>query len=341
MTRSLGAHSLGKLGRAGGALGALALLLVPASCGKGAKGVCSGADSTCGGNPVGTWVVTDTCEFPVYSRPAQNYDTSRGYFQPETGATTPAMTSGYWCWDLSFDKDGNIVSPAAPMPNPDFIVSGTVTFDANHGYLYTLKATSTTKFHVARSCFGVNGANLSCADFAKKLATSVIGNNPVYKNPDPTKPAFRCADGGDGCDCEFDYLEADEFGAAVGDRGTWSQDGAVIHHYSISGQGNLFETNPSRRTVRDATFCQDGDTMQLSGADGQPIALKSGTRTLYLKRQAPMNMTGAGGSGGGGGNAGGGGTGGNAGTGGVGGGGGSAGGAGEDGGTDASDASGN
>jgi hypothetical protein len=272
------------LERAPAALGALLLLF--AGCqGKGAAGTCP--DLTCEGNPgspIGTWQVVSACTYPVVSKPAQNYDTSRGYFQPETGAATPAQTSGPWCWDLTFDTMGNLITPTAPVPNPDYVVSGTVTFDGDdHTYLYSLTAISTTDFHVARSCFGVNGADISCADLAQKLIT-VVGANPVYGN-NTGQPPFRCNDGGDGCDCQFDYIETDQ--NAVGDKGTWVQEGDVIHHYSISGQGNLFATSPSRRTLRDANFCQNGDMMEITGAKGAPIALKTGTRSLTLQRMNP------------------------------------------------------
>lgn len=281
------------------ALGTAALL---AGCkGQGATGGCAVAGD-CGGDPIGVWQVNPalTCNFPVVSRPAQNYATPP-YYQPETGTVPPAVTSGSWCWDLTFDKDKDtgeitITTPAVPMARPDVIVGGTVTFNADHSYVYVLTATSTTQFHVAHSCFGVNGASLTCATFATKLQTSVIGNNPVYMNAAGT-PAFRCQDAGDGCDCSFDYIETDALGSAVGDKGTWVLDGSVIHHYSSGGQGNLNEINPARRTVRDATFCvTDSDqTLQLSGTNGQPIALKTGARTLTLTRVAP-GAAGAGGA---------------------------------------------
>jgi len=314
------------------ALGTAVLLL--AGCkGLGATGGCPVAGD-CGGNPVGVWQInpTLTCNFPVVSRPAQNY-MSPPYFQPETGATPPAVTSGSWCWDLSFSKDMSgvmILAPATPMAAPDVIVSGTVTFRADHSYLYDLTATSVQYFHVARSCFGVNGAGLTCAQFADQLKHSVIGNNTVYTNIDPTQPAFACQDAGDGCDCNFHYVEADASGSAVGDSGTWVQDPGsnVIHHYSTGGQGNLNEMNPSRRTVRDATFCvtDGGHTMQLTGTNGQPLALKAGARSFTMSL-VPPGAGGAGGEGGAGGTGGEGGAGGAGGSGGAGGEGGAGGGA--------------
>jgi hypothetical protein len=272
----------------GCALGAAAMLSFAGCKGLGATGGCA-VEGDCGGDPTGMWQVTETCNFPVVSRPAQNYATPP-YFEPETGATPPAVTSGSWCWDLTFDKDGTISSPAVPMAAPDVIEGGTITFLPNHTYVYSLTATSTTSFHVAYSCFGVNGAGLTCAQFAVKLKMSAIGANPVYGNTSGGQtPAFRCNEAGDGCDCQFDYVEADQFFDAVGDMGTWQVEGNVIHHFSSGGQGNLNEINPSRRTTRDATFCETdgGKTLQLTGTNGMALALKTGSRSLTLTRMAP------------------------------------------------------
>src|SRR5579863_6886076 len=221
-----GAHAVAMSGRRlrplamnGAALGATALLL-GACNGLGATGGCP-VIGDCGGNPVGVWQVEPalSCSFPVYSRPAQDYATPP-YFEPETGATPPATTSGNWCWDLTFDMMGNVATPSIPMANTDVIVGGTITFSADHSYVYSLTATSTTKFNVAKSCFGVNGAGTTCAELAVKLENSAIGANPSYMNLSAgATPAFRCTDGGDECDCEFDYVEAEQFADAVGDMG--------------------------------------------------------------------------------------------------------------------------
>ena len=130
--------SLRRLCRLGAALGALVLLGVAGSgCkGKGATGGCGDQDSLCGGSPIGTWEVTDTCSFPVVSRPSQNYDTTRGYYEPETGSTPPAQTSGFWCWDLSFDTDGKIKTPATPISNPGVASIQAAAHPAHASYLY-------------------------------------------------------------------------------------------------------------------------------------------------------------------------------------------------------------
>src|SRR5262245_39810245 len=76
--------------------------------GKGASGGC-GVTGSCGGNPVGQWQVSEICNFPVNARPAQNYANTAPYYQPETGAPPPAVTSGSWCWDLMFNMDGELI----------------------------------------------------------------------------------------------------------------------------------------------------------------------------------------------------------------------------------------
>ncbi len=270
----------------------LAALLAAGCKNLGATGGCP-VTGDCGGDPTGIWQVDPapglTCNFPVVSRPAQNYANTAPYFEPETGAMAPAVTSGSWCWDLTFNKDGTVSTPTVPLQNPDVIVGGTITFsDKPNSYTFSLTAVSTTSFHVAKSCFGVNGANLTCTQFATALVNSSAGNNPVYMNASMgAVPAFRCQDAGDGCTCQFDYIETDQ--NAVGDTGTWVRDGNVIHQYSKAGQGNLNETSPSRRSVRDATFCvsQDGNTLQLTGTNGQALANKAGTRSLTLTRVRP------------------------------------------------------
>jgi hypothetical protein len=255
-------------------------VLVVAGCGKGAGGGCA-LGGTCGGNPIGTWQATASCAFPVNNKPAQNAA------PPETGVPAPAATSGSWCWDLSFDSSGAVNSQngqafntiptiALLNPNPDTVMSGTVSFNADGTYLYNLSASGTTQFQLARACLGVNAANLTCGELAVKLFAAV----------DPTKYSnFQCVDAPDGsaaCNCSFDYAEP----GMVGDSGRWVLNGSnQIIHYSITGGGNLFQTT---HTVRAADFCvtDNGQTLELTGSNGTPLVLKPGLRTLTLTKIA-------------------------------------------------------
>ncbi|MDB4983544.1 MAG: hypothetical protein JWM82_4296 [Myxococcales bacterium] len=264
----------------------------------GASGGCEQLGD-CGGNPTGDWVFTseaDTCAVPQAVRPSQNYaNTFPQNYQPETTAPAPAQTSGPWCWDLMFNVDPTTnevlpANPGVPQPlPPDTVVSGTISFNADNTYLYKLTATSQTPFHIARSCLGVLAKDLTCAEVGKKIEDWGFANNPAYKALADKSPSFQCHDAGDGCDCSFTYTETDQL--AVGDAGRWVQEGNVIHHYSLQGNGNLFaDTSTTRRTLRDATFCAspDGKTLELSGTRGQPLALKAGLRTIKLTRVVPV-----------------------------------------------------
>ena len=281
-----------------GAILSVAGVGVAGCSGHGAGGTCP-LVGDCGGDPQGSWRVTSSCSFPVSTRPLQNTA------PPETGVPGPPMTSGSWCWDLSFDATGAVTSangqaivniPTVPLlsPNPDVVTSGTITFNPDHTYLYLLDATSTTQMELARSCLGVNAANMTCGTVAEKLQLAV--DPTKYSNfvcaptsggcdcsrPDgvcPETPARACAPAADGCSCSFVYSEP----GMVGDNGRWVVDGNEIIHYSVTGGGALFETS---RTVREATFCvhDGGQTLELSGARGTALALKTGLRGLTLTK---------------------------------------------------------
>ncbi|HVZ73730.1 MAG TPA: hypothetical protein VHJ20_15225 [Polyangia bacterium] len=280
---------------------ALALVAVAGCKDRGATGSCPDIDA-CGGDVVGVWKMaspTDKCDFVSPNKPSLNYQASSpNYFATERGNPAPAPTSGPWCWDLTFaqDMDGTIrvTAPAAMAPTilTDQVFAATVEFDADDAshmsgtYSYKLDAVTTSYFHLARSCFGVSAASLTCAEVGPKIGAGPLGVDPRYQNPDGTT-TFDCTDASDGgCDCSFKYYETDANQNVVGDVGRWVKEGSLIHHYSMSGGGSFMETSPTRRSVRDDVFCESADTMHLtlSGAAGQPIALKSGLRTLYLTR---------------------------------------------------------
>jgi hypothetical protein len=248
--------------------------------GDGAGGTCEEL-SNCGGDPTGVWQVSEICNNPVSARPLQLFAV------PESGVAQPATASGGWCWDISFNKDGTLASPAVPQPNPTVVNDGTVEFNVDpmtgeHQYLYKLTAWSRTEMYIARSCLGSAGANMSCSDLASKMQT-FIGADQRYQTRhggapgDPT--SFVCTPVGADCDCSFDYTEVDQTG--VGDKGRWVVDGGRIHHYS-----ETFTLTTSFRAVREADFCvsNNGQTLELSGSRGTTLALKAGLRTLKLRK---------------------------------------------------------
>jgi hypothetical protein len=231
----------------------------------------------CAGDPTGVWQLTSssaTCSALVDVRPKQSTAPA------ETLVPAPATASGTWCSDFVFDDAGALVPTVPVMPftvatqplaNPDVVTSGTVTFAADQTYVYSFTASSHTTTHFARSCLGVNGANLTCAQFATNVQMVIgVSTNPVYSN-------FTCADASDhdGCDCSFDYTEP---APNVGDAGRWVVQGHEIVLYS------KFSDVSVPNHVHEATFCvtNNGQTLQLSGYRGADLAQKAGLRTMTL-----------------------------------------------------------
>lgn len=274
---------------------AFAGLALGSACGgKGAGGPCP-VLSDCGGDPTGTWMVTDSCSFETYNKPSVET------VPPEYGVPSPPAPSGDWCWSLVVNPDGTIAN-ATPAPmtgvtignnslnagastiNGDIVLnSGTVCFNPDHTYLYTLTAVSHNQIYLARSCLGVNGASMTCSALTDALTNFFVAESPQYYN-------FACTPMGDDCNCTFDYTESPSANnSAVGTTGTWAIQDGLIWTYANIGQAlsNLYYGS---HTVMQSDYCVSSDlqTLQLTGYRGTPLALHAGLRTLTLTK-----MTGA------------------------------------------------
>lgn len=269
---------------------ALAGLAVAGACGgKGAGGPCP-VLSDCGGDPTGVWQVTDACSFQAYNKPSVET------VPPEYGVPSPAAGSGDWCWSLVVNPDGTIAN-ATPEPmtgvsignnslnagastlNVDVINSGTVCFNPDHTYLYALTGLSHNRLYLARSCLGVNGANMTCTALADSLTTFFMAESPQYLN-------FACSPVGEDCNCTFDYTENVKANdSAAGTTGTWALQDGLIWTYADIGQA-LSNLSYGSRTVMQTDYCvsEDKQTLQLTGYRGQPIQLHAGLRTLTLTK---------------------------------------------------------
>jgi hypothetical protein len=279
--------------------GALSALLVTfsvcfaAGCGQGAKGGCPALDS-CGGNPAGTWTVSDVCQFqPV--RPAQPISTND--FQNMNPPLPPTLappqpqpvlqaqsTSGDWCSSLVVTPSGSVMNAMLWHDAPK-LIDGTLLFIDNS---YVTKLTFSTKdfpperntTHFAPRCLMANGGNPTCqqlttglTDFYKALKVS-ISVPETYQN---ISCAPSAADGG--CDCTYIYvLQVDDAGDyLVRDDGTMLQDS---HIFTFNG-AEAFSQSPAR--TFETTMCATpGVSLQLSGPNGGSLAGLQGLRTLTL-----------------------------------------------------------
>ncbi len=266
------------------------LALAGACGGKGAGGPCP-VLSDCGGDPTGVWQVTDSCSFETYNKPSVET------VPPEYGVPSPPAPSGDWCWSLVINPDGSIAN-ATPAPmtgvtignnslnagastiNGDIVINtGTVCFNPDHTYLYTLTAVSHNQLYLARSCLGVNGASMTCSALADSLKTFFVAESPQYYD-------FACDPVGEDCNCTFDYTESPSANnSAVGTTGTWALQDGLIWTYANIGQA-LSNLSYGSRTVMQTDYCvsEDKQKLQLTGYRGEPIQLHAGLRTLTLTK---------------------------------------------------------
>jgi hypothetical protein len=271
-------------------LASLAVCLI-AGCGEGAKGGCPALES-CGGNPAGTWTVSDVCQFqPV--RPAQ--PTSTNDFANMTPPLAPTLappqpnpvlqqqsTSGDWCSSLVVTPTGSVMNAVLWHDAPK-LVEGTLTFIDN-SYVTRLKF-STEGFpparnmtHFAPRCLMANGGNPTCEQLATGLTSFYV---PLKLSVPATYQNITCAlstvDGG--CDCSYIYVvQVDDAGNyLVRDDGTLLQDS----HVFTFNAAEAFSQSPSRSF--ETTMCATpGVSLQLSGPNGGSLAGLQGLRTMTL-----------------------------------------------------------
>jgi hypothetical protein len=275
---------------------ALLAIVVAGGCGgKGAGGSCPALPDCGGGDPTGAWTVTNSCSFAAYNKP------SVPTVPPDYSVPSQATGGGDWCWSLVINPDGTVAN-ATPAPaldpvtigvnsiNPgtayvdvDAVNAGTVCFNANHNFVYSLSAVSRNQLYLARSCLGVNGANMTCGALASALTTFFMAESQQYTS-------FACTPAGEDCSCAFDYSESPGANSAVGGSGTWTAQDGLIWTYLIEGSGNLME---GPHTVFQTDYClsNGGQMLQLTGYRGTPIMAHAGLRTLTLTKLSGADAT--------------------------------------------------
>jgi hypothetical protein len=241
---------------------ALVLLATVAGC----SGTTSPVSDACpaiaatGGNPVGTWVVTDSCQ--------QHY--------------AQTMTPD-WCSQLVYTqgmaKDGLFLGQAfLPLDTTTgtddkgkFTAKSWVSYVAdpscpnNDCGQYSAKLTfagmTTTNFPIG--CLQAHNPNPSCDDLQKGI--SALVTLPNIENVSCT------SDGAGGCNCT--YLVTND--TVFGDVGSWRiMNGLLMHYPSL----------PNILPPEMSDFSVDGAMMQLHGHAGVPLLAHDPLRTLTLVR---------------------------------------------------------
>jgi hypothetical protein len=248
------------------ALSRLVLLFAAtvAGCSSGTSPVsnaCPAIEST-GGNPVGTWVVTDSCQVPY----AQTMITD-------------------WCSQLVYGngtvKDGLVLGQAfAPIVTGTgtdpmtgmFTASSWITYteDAlcpNHDcgtYAARITYAGPTEVNFPPGCLDQHTPTPSCSELQMQ-AQMLVDNNvlPLIQN-------LSCVPASNGgCDCSYVVTNTTVFG----DVGTWRViDGRMVH----------YPATPLPAEYADFTVA--GDMMQLHGHAGVPLLAHDPLRSLTLMR---------------------------------------------------------
>ncbi|HEY4105992.1 MAG TPA: hypothetical protein VGM44_18955 [Polyangiaceae bacterium] len=279
-----------------------ALFALTACSSKGTEGTCA-AGATCGGgNPAGTWDVAGRCEYAA-AHPDQALNPQEQSENPIFPSLTPTQaqqtTDGDWCSGLYYTPADN----RAPDTNSKVkavnlyhdapaLTDGQVTFstDANGApstYNVSLNFATYNITHFAPLCLQFYGATPSCGDLATNLAdfyaqaAGMDSSTPPNPNP-PGYENIACQPTPDGgCDCGYDYK------VRLADSGAWSFSGTVITESSAPSQymynGKLVGTEGTSGLMV-ASTCQSGDTLTLTGYNGQSLSNAPGLRVLTLTR---------------------------------------------------------
>jgi hypothetical protein len=284
----------------GGLLAAGLAAVLVAGCGEGAKGGCPATES-CGGNPAGTWSVSDVCQFqPV--RPAQPVDTTD--FTNMTPPLAPTLAppqpmavlqqqtvSGDWCSSLDVRPDGHVANAVLWHDAPR-LAEGTLTFiEQDHSYVTKLKFSTEnvpggTHFrnltHFAPRCLMANGGNPTCMQLTEGLKVLYVKAGPFVPETFQQIDCQPATDGG--CDCTYIYV------VQVDDAGTYRlrEDGTLLQEsMTITFNGiQAFQQSPAR--AYQTTMCATPAFLQLSGANGGSLMGLQGLRTLVAGPKPQM-----------------------------------------------------
>jgi hypothetical protein len=238
-----------------------------AGCGgKGTAGTCA-TYPACGGNPVGNWTLMTGCQNLIVM-PYQAPSLPDQLAQPQTVTQAPPQpqptTSGDWCSQLVYQPT---INPSMPVKSvvlwhgPPTVHDGFVNIQMNNTYTAEIQFRTTEHTFFDNACLTrYEPVAPPCEQVGKDLA--------AYEQ---TQPGFMFAasmvctgDSSVGCDCSYQYQVQSL------EMGTWSLDPA---------NSSIVFSSVSRTEPQSATFCQMGNTLQLSGDDGTNLFSAEGVRS--------------------------------------------------------------
>ena len=185
--------------------------------------------------------------------------------RPVPAARQPQPEPAYsdWCRGLVYKADATVAN--YPLFFAESAPYGVARISYRDDGTYDIGFTRTGIYTLGFSaaCMRQYGAQASCADLQAPLALSGA-NDGSFTN-------VLCAEGSEAgsCDCTFELV------AVSTDRGVYTALGNEIVHRT---------TSPAAGFPSTATFCQEGNSLELSGARSTFLYNKSGLRTISLQR---------------------------------------------------------
>jgi len=261
MTAGL-AVTLMALGLAGcGGKGTAGTCTTYAACGKDAKGV--------GGN----WRLAAGCQNLIVS-PYQEPSLPEQLQQPQVRTQAPPQpqptTSGDWCSQLVYQPSINPMMPVKGVVlwhGPATVHDGFAHLQDNGTY------TAEIQFRTDEQTFFDN----ACLTRYERVAPTCDKLGMDLAAYEQTQPGFMFAtsmvctgDSSVGCDCSYQYQ------VQSGEMGTWSVDPA--------DSTSLVFSSITRSEPQSASFCQSGDSLELSGDDGTSLFGALGVRSAQYVR---------------------------------------------------------
>lgn len=219
----------------------------------------AGATNNQIGEPENEWVATgpDSCTDQIQLPP-----------NPVSLLQQPARTAGAkgigaatvdWCSSLVQEANGTVrFTPFFPI-----IPVRQVTLALTRGhYNAHIVGFAPQQMAFPASCRAAQGIAESCPTLGRHIKEAIAAEANVYNT--------RCYDDGEGgCLCDY------ELSLLGGAPGTWAVSGSTVTFYDQSN-------TPSPPAPAD--FCLKGDSLELTGHNGQQLFNKTGLRTLTFRR---------------------------------------------------------
>jgi hypothetical protein len=252
----------------------LLLAGLAAGCGgRGTEGTCTTYEG-CGGEPIGKWTLDTGCQNLVVT-PYQVPSLPEQLAQPQTATQAPPQpmptTSGDWCSQLIYQPS---IDPSMPVKGvvlwhgPPTVQDGYLYVNDNGTYSGQIQFLTPEHTFFANACLTrYERTAPTCEKLGRDIA-EFEKTQPGFKFGDPSMVCT--GDSSVGCDCYYQYQ------VQAMQQGTWSVDPARPSWITFA---SIASTEPQT-----ATFCQTGDTLQLSGNDGTILFGALGVRSGSFKR---------------------------------------------------------